>query len=398
MVQIPKFFGAIFYCFALLFLFSSSHNSWATLIMKGLYDVEPRGGAPILLQTKTLTYILTDHSLKCVQTDEQTVIWQRNFTDKHNVFGTLAVEGDRLFLAYDNGRIMTFSTKDGRLLWHKKWPQALMRSTLSVREGHLFFATLDNTIICLSSRDGKFLWQYKGTVLMDESLSDLVDIDMPHRGLVSENAFFYPDPTGKLVALHVTDGRVLWTQVVSNTEASFGSLNLVKQVAGPIFVYGSGRDQNQHRDLIITISRVGPMEARDAQTGKLVWRLKVSGIQRPLNYKNSLLYVISRKGNLLAVDAQTGQKKWARNINDLLPEAYRADFWYGPTLLKRKDTISLILASNSGTLVQLDPTREGMVQAYYDIRYPAARPAVVFNRMVSVLTENGNLLLLEAED
>lgn len=146
---------------------------------------------------------------------------------------------------------------------------------LVTADGKMFVTASYSRVFAIDARTGNKLWQYEHR--LPEDL--LACCDMVSRGLaVYGDLVIYGTLDAQLIALDQTTGKVVWKQTMDDYKAGYS------YTAAPVIV----------KNLVITgiaggeFGVVGHIDARDAQTGKLVWsRPTVEGHMGYLNGKEN---------------------------------------------------------------------------------------------------------------
>ncbi|MED6310987.1 MAG: PQQ-binding-like beta-propeller repeat protein, partial [Pseudomonadota bacterium] len=123
--------------------------------------------------------------------------------DEETFGGGLAYEGGRVFMSTGFGKIIALRADNGAELWRGNLPGP-SRSSPTVGGGRVFAVTIDNQTVAFDEESGKKLWTHSG---ISES-AGLLGGGSP--ALVG-NTVISPYSSGELVALRVTNGRVVWS-------------------------------------------------------------------------------------------------------------------------------------------------------------------------------------------
>lgn len=109
------------------------------------------------------------------------------------------------------------------------------------------------------------------------------------------NTVFVPNQNGRVFALGITDGKVIWKKSTNN--------NISAQ-------------PNTIANALIVGSIKGDLEALDIQTGEILWHANVpsSLFAQPTIY-DSVIYTHTHDGSVASFDAKNGKENWSMSNN-----------------------------------------------------------------------------------
>ncbi|SNR99816.1 MULTISPECIES: methanol/ethanol family PQQ-dependent dehydrogenase [unclassified Azospirillum] len=146
-----------------------------------------------------------------------------------------------------------------------------------VQDGTIYVTGSYSRIWAVDSRTGEEKWQY------DARLPDGI---MPCCDVINRGAAIYGDKVyfgtldAKLIALNKETGKVIWSKKMADYEAGYSFTAAPMIVDGKIITGNSGGE----------FGIVGKVEARDANTGELIWsRPTIEGHIGQLNGKDSTM-------------------------------------------------------------------------------------------------------------
>ncbi len=146
-----------------------------------------------------------------------------------------------------------------------------------VHDGTIYVTGSYSRIWAVDSRTGEEKWQY------DARLPDGI---MPCCDVINRGAAIYGDKVyfgtldAKLIALNKETGKVIWSKKMADYEAGYSFTAAPMIVDGKIITGNSGGE----------FGIVGKVEARDANTGELIWsRPTIEGHIGQLNGKESTM-------------------------------------------------------------------------------------------------------------
>ncbi|MCR4301567.1 MAG: outer membrane protein assembly factor BamB [Sulfuricaulis sp.] len=218
------------------------------------------------------------------------------------VTGGIAAGDGLVVVITKKGEVIALDRKDGK----QRWTSRLSSQSLApaaVASGVVVAQSVDGKLTALSTADGKRLWRYERTeppLSLYGTASPVIVADAVLSGFAS----------GKVVAVQLQSGKLLWELPVAQPQGRNEVERLVDVDASPVIV-GS---------VLYAASYQGKIIALDAQSGRLLWSREVStftGLDTDL--KN--IYLTDDRGNVLAFDLRTGASVWkqeqlrARQLN-----------------------------------------------------------------------------------
>ncbi len=254
--------------------------------------------------------------------------------DKETFGGGLSYEGGRVFMSTGFGQVIALRADNGAELWRGNLPGP-SRSSPTVGAGRVFAVTIDNQTVAFDEESGKKLWTHSG---ISES-AGLLGGGSP--ALVG-NTIIAPYSTGELVALRITNGRMLWSDSLVAVRRT-DTLSSVAHIRGHPVV---------DRGIVYAISHSGRLVAIDLRTGARVWDQSIGGSETPWVVGN-FIYVLSNQGVLYCLTRLGGRVRWVQQ----LPRYEDPDDkdgpikWFGPVLASDR----LMVAGNHGEVLSVSP-------------------------------------------
>jgi outer membrane protein assembly factor BamB len=205
------------------------------------------------------------------------------------------VRGALIYTADHSGLIQATNAKDGQIKWSKQLKHGIL-SGPTLAEGYIAVSTSASTVAVLNQTNGKELWEAKvsGEVLAPPALS--------HKKIIAKTI------DGKVFAFNVVDGKQLWM-------AEHGSPSLVLKASSSPIILGN---------LVLLGFSDGKLDALDIETGRVVWQRSVayasgsSDVERlvdidadPLVVDN-IAYIASYQGYIGALSLNDGQFVWRK--------------------------------------------------------------------------------------
>ncbi len=206
------------------------------------------------------------------------------------------VKGKILYTADANGTIKALNKENGELLWTKKLPVGLV-SGPAVFANRIVLGTEVSTVVLLNQSDGQQLWETK------------ISSEVLAKPVIVKNKVIVKTIDGNLYALNLFTGETLWV-------SAHGAPSLIlKASSSPIITKDN---------LALVGYSDGKLDAIDIQTGKLVWQRSISyangssDVERLVDIdadpiiKDSVVYLASYQGYVGALSLKDGQFIWRK--------------------------------------------------------------------------------------
>ena len=195
-----------------------------------------------------------------------------------------------VFIGSDKGDVMAYD-ESGKLRWRSKVTSEVL-SVPQVAERVVLVRSGDGRISALDAADGKRLWLY------ERSTPALVV--RSHAGIAVQRGVAYAGfAGGKLAALNISDGSVLWEVAVSlprgNTE-----LERISDITSDPVV-----DDEQ----VCAIAFQGRVACYNVAQGSLLWNRDISS-DKGMMLLRKYLYLSDTKGSVIALDKTSGITLW----------------------------------------------------------------------------------------
>lgn len=291
--------------------------------------------------------------------------------DKETFGGGLAYEGGRLFMSTGFGQIITLRADNGIELWRGNLPGP-SRSSPTVGASRVFVVTIDNKTVAFDEESGKKLWTHSG---ISES-AGLLGGGSP--ALIG-NTVIAPYSSGELVALRVTNGRMVWSDSLVAVRRT-DTLSSVAHIRGHPVV---------DRGVVYAISHSGRLVAIDLRTGARVWDRSIGGSETPWVAGN-FIYVLSNQGDLYCLTRLGGRVRWVKPLPKYEdPEDKDGPIkWFGPVLASDR----LLVVGNHGEVLSISPYT-GDFLSRLEMTGKLSVAPVVASKSVFFLSDDADLIV-----
>jgi outer membrane protein assembly factor BamB len=199
--------------------------------------------------------------------------------------------GDGLVLiGGDKGEVLAYG-EDGKLKW-KSVVSSEVLSISQVSDGMIMVRSGDGRIAGLNAADGKRVWIY------ERSTPALVV--RSHAGVTIQRGVAYAGfAGGKLAALSIKDGEVLWEAQVSQPRGNTELERISDITSDPVV------DDEQ----VCAIAFQGRIACFDTAQGSLIWNRDISS-DKGIMILRKYLYLTEPGGAVIALDKTTGSTTW----------------------------------------------------------------------------------------
>src|SRR3989338_1947018 len=206
------------------------------------------------------------------------------------VSGGVGSGGGLVLIGSDKGDVLAYD-ENGKLRWKSKVRREVL-SVPQVADGVVMVRSGDGRIAGLSAADGKRLWLY------ERSTPALVV--RSHAGVTVQRGVAYAGfAGGKLVALKIADGSVLWEVSVSQPRGSTELERISDITSNPV------ADDEQ----VCAIAFQGHVACFDAAQGSPLWNRDISS-DKGMMLLRKYLYLSDAKGSVIALDKTSGSTVW----------------------------------------------------------------------------------------
>jgi outer membrane protein assembly factor BamB len=201
------------------------------------------------------------------------------------------VSGGGLVLVGGNkGDVLAYD-EDGKLKW-KSLVSSEVLNVSPVTDGMVMVRSGDGRIAGLSAADGKRVWMY------ERSTPALVV--RSHSGVTIQRGVAYAGfAGGKLAAIRIKDGEVLWEAQVSQPRGNTELERISDITSDPIV------DDEQ----VCAIAFQGRIACFDTAQGSALWNRDISS-DKGMMVLRKYLYISDVSGSVIALDKTTGSTTW----------------------------------------------------------------------------------------
>ncbi|WP_454256764.1 outer membrane protein assembly factor BamB [Pseudomonas sp. Marseille-Q8238] len=232
---------------------------------------------------------------------ELKVEWSRSIGDgQGDLYNTLtpAVDGDHLFAASADGRVIAMDRTNGNVLW-KVSLDLPVSGAVGAGYGLVVVGTLKGEVIALDTSSGEERWRAK----------------------VTSEVLSAPAVNSDLVVVQTQDDRLI------ALDASTGSQRWIYESTPAVLTLRGTSSPVLTNSLAIVALSTGKVVALDTQRGIPVWEQRValpqgrSELERVVDIDGNLLlsggtlYVVTYQGKVAGIDIDSGRLLWQRDAS-----------------------------------------------------------------------------------
>lgn len=182
----------------------------------------------------------------------------------------------------------------GRLAWKTQLSGEVL-STPEIFEDYVVVKSGDGRIFGLSTVDGRRRWVYQRAI-------PALTVRSPAGVTAVNGGVFSGFPGGRLGALMITNGTIVWEAAVSNPKGATELERMTDIVGAPLV---EGR-------VVCAVAYQGRAGCFDAANGTQLWIRDLSSIM-PLAADSRYVYASDDKGHVHALDRSTGASIWKQD-------------------------------------------------------------------------------------
>jgi outer membrane protein assembly factor BamB len=215
-------------------------------------------------------------------------VWRINTGE--SISGGVGLGGNLLLLGTSKGYVLAYDLS-GKLLWKSKVSSQVL-SAPKVGYDVVVVRCGDSRIYGLNVADGSRKWVYERAtpaLSLRSSAGVAVDGGAAYAGFAG----------GKLIALRVEDGKVIWEVSVAQPKGTTEIERIADITSLPV-VDGS---------LVYAVAYQGKIAAVDRANGRIVWSRDISSYTG-LNAEDAKVYVAHANSAIYALDISTGKTFW----------------------------------------------------------------------------------------
>lgn len=307
--------------------------------------------------------VSTGGQISAIREKNGAIVWAKKFPNI--LISGPTVSDSQIYVTDAHSHLMALNRSTGDMIWKKTLSSTSFAKPLIVRDLAIV-KTMDGRLYAFDTKTGTKRWEDK------HGAPSLVLKASATPAILDEKTIIVPYADGKIDALNVTNGEVLWSRTLV---FNFGASDLERLVdidSDPIV-------RGQH---IFLASYQGYVGEWSLKNGDFIWKKPASTFKNFLVAGDEFVYTDS-DDVVWALDKNTGAVLWkqvdlkARGVTEPI-------LWNGHIVVGDKEGYLHVLTKSSGKIV----ARAKIDGAVYQ------SPLVVDNAL-AVQTENGLLIRLK---
>lgn len=284
---------------------------------------------------------------------------------KNPASGGVAVGNQAVYVPTIKGEIYALSQKDGHILWQASLPDQ-SNTAATYNNGQLFIKTIDDKLVALDANTGKTLWIY------DEGATQfqLLGSSSP---VVTSTQVIAGFSDGEVDAINRKTGELMWQTLIA-IPTGFSDLGrMIGVFANPII----------QGNTVYAVSYQGSLSAINLNDGSVRWRIPLSDYAG-ISLGNNNVITVTTDGDIIAYNQNSGKLSWQQI-------ALHGRSLSGPAM----DGNNIVIGDDLGNVHWLNGNNGNFVARSFIGKSPVVITPLVINRKVIVLSENGNVFVMQ---
>lgn len=334
-------------------------EEWQRTLGKGPGETFPR-----------LTPALSGNSM--VVTDRKNKLLTTNVADGKKLWskqadeavGSPGVGAGRVIIGTGDASITAYSLDTGDKLWRTD-VSGESPSAPTVHPHVTVVKTVDGTISGLSTQTGEMLWSVKREV-------PLISVRGTGGSLIVGETVITGEANGKLMAIDLRSGEVLWEAVIAAPRGRSELERLVDIDVTPLF----------NDDVVFVSSYLGRVAAVSPESGEIYWARELP-TALGMAVDNSRVYIVDADGSVWCLDQNNGSTYWRQDLfkHKLNSAPVVFDDW-------------IAIGDMDGHVALLDKRDGGLVTHYSISSDPIVLAPLVYQNLLIVVDEDGDATAL----
>ena len=210
------------------------------------------------------------------------------------VTGGVGLADNRVLVGTRRGEVVALSQNDGSVLWHTTVSSEVLAAPRGA-QGVVVVRTIDGRVFGLDADTGKRDWTYDGSV-------PVLTLRGTSAPVIANGMVICGFDNGKLVALTLNNGTVLWETTVAVPRGRT-ELERIVDIDGDPVVRGN---------TVYVASYQGRVAAVQLDTGRMLWARDISSYAG-LAVDDKKVYVTDAIGQVWALDRYAGATLWKQD-------------------------------------------------------------------------------------
>ncbi len=330
---------------------------WSTSVGKSSKNREYLRLKPVL-QGGVIYTADTSGLVKAVKSNNGQTLWTTQL--KHGLVSGPTIANGYLVVNSNNASVIVLDKANGKQLWQAKVSGEIL-SPPAIAHKKIIAKTIDGKVYAFNLTNGQQLW-------MTEHGAPSLILKASSSPVIVGNLVLIGFSDGKMDALDMNTGRVVWQRSIAYASGSSDVERLVDIDADPII-------ENNVAYLATYQGYIGALSLTD---GQFIWR-KPGSVYKNMRLSGNTLYISDSHDVLWSINKQNGQVNWKQN-------KLKARGLTEPTLIRN----NLVVGDKTGYLHFIDAQTGEMLARYKTSSGVNISPNVA-GRKLYVFTDNGML-------
>ncbi|ALU43040.1 outer membrane protein assembly factor BamB [Pseudoalteromonas rubra] len=229
-----------------------------------------------------------------VDTRETPAFWPWEDDDTAKLSGGILQAYGKLYIGSEHGEVIALDRETGEVVWRKAVPGEAL-STPAAGDGLVYVNLGSGKLLALHPDTGEERWQFEQEVPA-----------LTLRGLSSPTSanggVLVGEESGKLSVLIAENGFMAWSTDIALAKGASEFERLVDVDTKPVVVGST----------VYTIAYNGKLAALDVRNGNVLWDREYSSY-RDLSVELNTIYLVDSEGVLYALDRESGIERWSQS-------------------------------------------------------------------------------------
>ncbi len=217
-------------------------------------------------------------------------IWEKD--TELPITGGVGFVSGTLLIGTQDGEVVALDAGNGDEMWRSRVSSEVLAPPQGSEAGVVVVQTVDDKVFALGALNGTQRWFYQQrapTLTLRGTSTPLIDGGVVYVGFAS----------GRMVALDLANGRVIWENIVAAPRGSTELDRLVDIDASPLRI----------GDTLYVTSYQGRLAAITSGTGVLLWARDISSHQA-VDRQSDRLFITDANGHIWSVSSENGSAIW----------------------------------------------------------------------------------------
>ena len=297
--------------------------------------------------------------------DDGQQVWEINAGQP--LSGGVGADQDRVIVGASSGEILAFSTGDGKLLWKAQTASEIL-SPPALGSGFVVVRSADNRLIAYNALDGTRRWIFQRPM-------PALSVRTTAPPLIDHQFVFAGFPGGKLVAVDLENGAMVWEGTVSQPKGAT-ELERASDITSLPVIF---------KRMVCAVAYQGRVSCFDLMKGSLVWARNISS-SSGLSADGASLYVTDEKDAVHALSLESGSSLWKQD--KLMLRRLTA-----PLVFRRY----IVVADVQGVLHFIDRESGSFAARVSTDGSPVIAPLQVLGEQILLQTSGGGIFAVDLE-